>query len=268
MSELMNLLSDRKKKLESLRRRILEDIKSAPDGNLRVARKKYSPQYYLYSPETADSHPYGVYLNKDKTDIAAAVAQRDYGIKLLRTVEKQLKALSYLDRLSDAELFGVFEHQTECRKNLIRPYLIPKDKFVEMWLSSEYTGKGFDENASEFYSNSGIRVRSKSEKIIADYLSSKKIPYLYEKPLLLGNRTVYPDFTILDTDLRKEVYYEHFGRMDDPSYAETAIQKIHSYEKAGYRLGERLIVTFETKEHPLDSGMISGALERFVSETK
>ena len=61
----------------------------------------------------------------------------------------------------------------------------------------------------------GERVRSKSEKILADYFYSRKIPYHYEKPLhLRGYGIVYPDFTLLSRKTRREVYWEHEGLVE------------------------------------------------------
>lgn len=73
----------------------------------------------------------------------------------------------------------------------------------------------------------------------------KGIPYKYEKPLYLkGYGIVYPDFTFLSKRTRKEIYWEHEGRMDDSEYAKTAIKKIKTYEDNGIYLGENLILTF------------------------
>ena len=92
-------------------------------------------------------------------------------------------------------------------------------------------------------------MRSKSEKILADYFFRNNIPYKYEKPLILkGYGTVYPDFTLFSPRLRKEIYWEHEGRMDDPVYARNAVKIIYSYEQNGIFEGERLILTYETEE--------------------
>ena len=50
----------------------------------------------------------------------------------------------------------------------------------------------------EIYTERGERVRSKSEKIIADKLFLQNIPYHYERPIYLkGFGMVYPDFCCL-----------------------------------------------------------------------
>ena len=66
------------------------------------------------------------------------------------------------------------------------------------WYEEEYHGKEFKEGVPVILTEKGERVRSKSEKIIADYFYRKNILYKYEKPLYLnGYGIVYPDFTLL-----------------------------------------------------------------------
>lgn len=56
-----------------------------------------------------------------------------------------------------------------------------------------YEQKEFAENAPFIWTEKGERVRSKSEKILADYFYHKKILYQYERPLYLkGFGTVHP----------------------------------------------------------------------------
>ena len=101
--------------------------------------------------------------------------------------------------------------------------------------------------------------------MIADLLAREQIPYRYECPLYLeGLGTIYPDFTVLNTRLRKELYWEHFGMMDDPEYAEKAIKKLDGYEQNGIFQGENLIVTYETKQTPLNQKMIIRMIENYL----
>ena len=65
---------------------------------------------------------------------------------------------------------------------------------------------------TEFYSNNGVRVRSKSELIIANLLEQYDVPYKYEMPLSLDeNGIVRPDFIALNVRLRSEYVWEHLG---------------------------------------------------------
>jgi len=121
------------------------------------------------------------------------------------------------------------------------------------WQEEIYRGKEIGDEVPEIYSDRGERVRSKSEKMIADKLFQLGIPYKYEAPLILEPiGRVYPDFTILNKASRKEIYWEHLGMMDNPEYAEKAVRKINTYESNGKLLGRDVILTFETMRYPLD----------------
>lgn len=111
----------------------------------------------------------------------------------------------------------------------------------------------------------GERVRSKSEKILADYFYRNNIIYKYEKPLFLkGYGTVYPDFTFLSRKTGEEIYWEHEGMMDKSDYAKTAVKKLESYQKNGIYLGERLIATFETEQTLLNSQIIEQLVKKYL----
>ncbi len=99
-------------------------------------------------------------------------------------------------------------------------------------------------------------MRSKSEAMIANLLLELNLPYQYEKPLLLDGTLLHPDFTILDLSTRTEVYYEHFGLMDQESYQASAFAKIAKYESAGYAIGNQLLFSFESAQTPFNIGQI------------
>lgn len=122
------------------------------------------------------------------------------------------------------------------------------------------------EDELEIITENGEKVKSKSEKILADKFKSMGIPYAYEQPVLLnGYGYVLPDFKILNKKTRKEYYWEHFGMMDDREYAEKTIKKIENYEKNGIFPGKNLIMTFETKQHPLSMRIVSENIEEFLA---
>ncbi len=74
------------------------------------------------------------------------------------------------------------------RKKLIRPYDMPLEEKILEWKSIPYVGKEFAKDLPEIYTKKGERVRSKSEKLIADTLNESGIEYKYECPIEL-NRT-------------------------------------------------------------------------------
>ena len=91
--------------------------------------------------------------------------------------------------------------------------------------------KSFPENwesGRRYMTQAGFRVRSKIQKIIADFLSRSELGFLYEPRLNLGAYTVRPDFYLTDYALR----YEHFG-LSTPDYLRSAESKIAAYHRAG-----------------------------------
>ncbi len=132
---------------------------------------------------------------------------------------------------------------------------IPKDQIISEWMQSKgpevprYGGEPMVMTAR------GDCVRSKSEAIIANLLHANGLAYLYEKPLYLDNKyyAVFPDFTILRLRDMKEIYWEHFGMMDDPDYLNSALKKISDYISNGMIPGKDLVCTFESSQIPLSS---------------
>lgn len=80
---------------------------------------------------------------------------------------------------------------------------------------------------------------------------------------LRGIGTIYPDFTFLRKRDGKEVYWEHDGRMDDPGYAEKAIQKINSYMLNGIFPGDNLILSFESQKTVLSDKIIQALVVKY-----
>lgn len=178
------------------------------------------------------------------------------------------KAIANIERLlkiyKDKKIEEIYEGEHPERQKLICPVEPTYDQMLDKWLNTPYQGKGFAEGTPVIQTNSGIRVRSKSEKILADYFDSIGLVYKYECPInLKGYGTVYPDFTFFAKG-GKEIYWEHEGMMDNPNYAKSAIQKIELYEKNGIFPGENLILTFETGATSINTELIKIMVKRFL----
>ena len=133
-------------------------------------------------------------------------------------------------------------------------------------MNVEYEKKAFEENAPDFFTVNGERVRSKSEILIADALKRRNIPYRYEYPLQIpGTGKVHPDFICLNVRNRKVYIWEHNGMMSDSKYSDYAIKRIEMYALAGYYPGETLILSFETDTRPLSSRIIGDNINKYLT---
>lgn len=259
-----------KEQLE-VRRNYLQQVKgekekaleTAPQGSLRVLEKGENVQYYQRNALNDDKL---IYIKKRDVLHAQALAQKDYDEKILRSVDKELMAIKhYLKHYPEINAEQIYENLHKGRQCLVHPIRVPDHIYINQWESRSYSTKVFSVDVPEYYSIKGERVRSKSEVIIADMLYRMGIPYHYEYPLYLkGMGEIYPDFTVLNVRVRKEMYWEHFGMMDDSLYAEKAIRKVLVYNQNDFYFGEKVIFTYETKNCPINQKQIEKLIYKYL----
>ena len=148
------------------------------------------------------------------------------------------------------------------RAELLRDELRKKEYTVLRWETIPDSDEAPYQEGRIETTVTGIKVRSKSEVMIASVLFERGLLFRYEDPLRLGRATYYPDFTILRPD-SSVIWYEHFGMMDNPDYSKRAYEKLHTYALHGIIPSVNLIVTMETRETPLDLPKIHHALDQF-----
>lgn len=261
MEEIKRKLKERQKYLLQVKKEKNNAIKNIPEGKLRISCHGNRTQYYQRK-NTKDIN--GTYI-KDKK-YAKLLAQKEYDKKIICIAEKELYVINkFLDNYPEENVEEFHKTLHIERQKLICPVEEPLEQFLEKWKSMKYQGKGFAEDFPEYYTAKGERVRSKSEVIIADFLEREGIPYHYERPLYMNKYgVIYPDFTVLNINKRKEFYWEHLGMMDEQEYAEKAIQKIATYEQQGYFQGEKLFLTYETRKIPLNQKNLKMIAERYL----
>ena len=238
-------------------------VKKAPHGVLNVHNTEGRLQYY-YKENTNDT--VRRYLRTNEKKLVKELCQKDYDQRVLLAANKELKILEKLQKIyRGLTCEEVYELLHIHRKKHVTPIKMPDDEYIEEWEAFEYEPMSFSPGYPEYYSDKGERVRSKSEIIIANTLKNQGIPYRYECPLYLEDYvTFHPDFTVLNVRTREEKYFEHFGMMDDPEYAEAALKKIETYEKNGIFIGENLIATFESRRKPLNQKIVNQLIERYL----
>lgn len=253
MNTVKRMLLEEKSELEKIERETRIRLNDAPSGGLRIVKKRGGVEYY-YKEAGGTPGGNGRYMKQSEYNLAQRIAQRDYDRQIIEKIERRIKAINnFLVQYDKSDLKEVYKQTHELRRKIIKPSKLSDEEYVKRWLEVTYEGKKFQDNITEIYTERGERVRSKSEKIIADKLYLLGIPYRYESPLILdGDVTIYPDFTILQVEKRKVVYLEHFGRMDDFEYVDKVVYKLQTYEKNGIYLGVDLFCTYETGKRPLN----------------
>lgn len=246
--------------LQNIQRQIEEMVRDVPEGKLRCAVNKGCYQYY--SGKT--------YLGSKKKAEIKKMAQKEYCEKLNRKVEKRIRKLIELQNIYENEgLEQEYRNLHPARKCLVEALVKPIENMIEDFEKIEYIRKKFaEDDKTEYYTSKGERVRSKSEKIIADELYRYNIPYKYEMPIQLrvGNRSIpfYPDFTAMNKRTGKRWVIEHFGMMDKASYYENALQKLEIYERNNMLVGVDLIFLHETSDTPLNTNSLRKYIETYL----
>jgi len=262
MKGLRDLLLKEQFRLETIMKEAKNRLENAPKGRLRLSKSHNHIQYYW----CVDDKKVGDYIPKENGILAQQLAQKAYDEKILRLAEKRYSQIRKLVKdYTDDELENIYLKEHSIRQKLIHPVEPTWEQILNEWIAKEYDGKEFHEDMPVILTEKGERVRSKSEKIIADYLYRNGIEYKYECPLYLkGMGIVYPDFTLLSRKIRKEVYWEHNGKCDDIPYARNMVKKINAYENNGIFQGERLILTYETEQTILNTGKIEQLVNRYL----
>ena len=261
MQGLQQMLIQEQKRLEKIVMKAGNGLETAPEGYLRISSDKNHPRYYQCTNNKKVN-----YIPRSNKELPKLLAQKTYNTTVLKKAEGRLKQIKkILQDYTDDEIEKIYTSMHKERQILVIPAEPTWNQLLTEWYAEEYQGKKFREESPVILTEKGERVRSKSEKILADYFYRKDIPYKYEKPLYLkGYGTVHPDFTFLSKKTGQEIYWEHEGMMDKQEYARTAVRKIESYQKNDIYPGDRLILTFETEQSVLNSKIIEGLVNKYL----
>ena len=163
---------------------------------------------------------------------------------------QEMRMMEAFDQKSLFEkMDAVYTGMSRERRMLVVPIRLPDREFAAAWEAEEYEKGSFTaEDDTDFYTDRGERVRSKSEILIANYLFKLNVPYRYECKYVLSNgKTVWPDFTILNVRERRV----------------KTIRKMNDYVGDGIFPGEKLILTSETTQSPLKTWVIEAMIKKY-----
>lgn len=243
-----------------------KSLSCAPAGRLRMSRNANKMQCFLVTGKTS---LHGEYIPVGKMKMAKSLAQKDYDKRILKEMRLQLKAArKFAGVYSPERIDAVYTCLSPARRSLVNPVRLPDADYVALWQSERYLGKTFADDNPGLQTCHGEYVRSKSELIIADALFRFGVPYKYERPIDIstkkGKIRVFPDFTCLNVRLRKEIIWEHFGKMDDAEYSSKVTQKINSFLMNNFMMGDNLIFSMESECCAFDAKKAEMLIKKFL----
>ena len=239
IEEMLHFLNQEKRKCN-------EELRQLPEGNL-IATKRHGKTVYFNALSTEDVYK-RVCITKNEE------AQR--GLARKKYVELQLKEI-------EREMSILFDTKTKLSGPVGEPYknvldrlpkaysTLPKEFFfkeqVDDWGSQPYQQSTYKPEKRIHTTSRGLKVRSKSELLIAEKLYEHGIPFRYEQILWYGATEFAPDFTIRTADGRI-IYWEHCGMTHDERYINHHKWKMSIYEKMDIVPWKNLIVTYDDEE--------------------
>ena len=261
----MNTILDYSQELDRITSLASDQLKHTVPGHLRSKTNGNRYEYY----HVTKKDPRGKYIKKSEHAFAHALAQQEYSKQILNVIEQQKESIGTIASLvSGKELSDVYNNMSPARKAMVSPYYLSDEDYVAQWQAVEYEPMHKWNDSDSFLTDRGETVRSKSELIIANKLFSMGIPYRYEYPIkdLSGNIVCRPDFTALNVNLRREIFIEHFGLMDDAKYRDVFMKKMNTYPSYGIYSGYNFIAFFEDSSHPLNMASCYEVLKKtFIS---
>ena len=206
------------------------------------------------------------YVNRQEMPEAINIARRMYAQKQLEDLKCQKHFLENIIKYQTHESAGDrFLAAHPGINSLISSGMPPQNDWAAQWKKQPYP-RNMQYPDKLIYSTvvPDLKVRSKSEADIVACFELYKVPYHYEELTDFNGTTLATDFTCLNVKSGNIWYWDHRGMMDDPSYINKTLYCDSVYLKAGVIPFINLIITTETKEHPLDIQWVKRLIEYYL----
>lgn len=258
-SILVDLCSNEIETLESKFQIIEKKLANAPEGSVQI--KHFRKRVALYRHYKNDAGENVIKYISIKSPLAVGLVQKRYYIKLKNAVSAELKALRlFTEHYHPAEKYSAYASLPVEIQGYIEPLFKDIETRISEWAQESYDGNSYKMPESAIHDDKhGGEYRSKAEYIISGILGELELINKYELAYTYGNKTYYPDFTIIHPKTGELYYLEYFGMMDRPDYMYSALKKIAFYQSTPD--ANRFVYIFESSETPINPAAIKNYLK-------
>lgn len=257
------------KKLAEIYEKKLSDM---PDGSITFKNIRGNTYYYHVMPISRKQK----YIRKNNRQLINKLKEKRLILESLKVlysnIELQEAVLNIYKSYAPVDIYNEIKavHKNISLESIMDDENIRMSKTEhqnkDTKSSSSYHQNNYDDcsyaDAGEDWHETtfGLKVRSKSEAIIAEILYSEGIDFEYEAPLHLfdendGEHLYYPDFK-LQNKSGETIYWEHFGLMNRYDYRERNFNKLTVFYFNNILLGENLIITNDNKNGKINVSAI------------
>jgi hypothetical protein len=260
---LQKFVNEEIKRTGDLIEKMEKRLRLLPEGSLFLRDEYLSRLFYQNGKKHIVSIPRGY---RNRKSLISALQERQYIRRALPVLRKyHKKCRTFLDGLEIYDPQEIKRRMAPVYKNFdCSSICLDGDVDPDLWVRKKYVKNNAYPEKLIYCSEGGLYTRSKAEADIATKLEQYGLKFRYEEMLFLKNGKAAPDFTVISKHQRRVKHWEHLGMMDNPDYAVNAIEKLCRYSDSGIRLGENLIITWETKNNPLRFEQINDCIEKFL----
>lgn len=185
-----------------------EELKTLPEGRLciKIIQNKEYLYHCIYNTSNQSKkkdHGTQIYLPKENIALKHALQKRFFIEKSIKHLERNIAvATEFLSHYESFIPSEIIDNSPKAYKDFELGTnescldIVASDNAKQLDAPSTARSPFYSEGLAHCTSK-GLKVRSKSESIIATLLDMNEIPYRYEAPLTLGDHTFYPDFTVM-----------------------------------------------------------------------
>ena len=265
MTSLMNLITyDQLLDKEIAKLEVI--ISSAPKGSL-VSRISHKVAYiYTKKVSLPGGRSKEFYLGKEPTPEAIHLAQKALAKKRLPFLlkEKELVSSMLMNRKEECVAADYLEQHPGLSILLSSGALLTDQKNYN-WKHAPYKrNQNYPEQLRYTTVVPGLMVRSKAEADIIACLERYGVAYHYEEIHTINGIEYAIDLTCLNARTGMKWYWDHRGMLDNPNYIQKTLNCDAAYLKAGIIPWINLIVTTETKDHPLDLHWVNTLVQYYL----
>lgn len=247
-----------KQEMEKLLAKLLEkrlsankEIEELPFGKISSVKRNGKDTFFQ-----VDDRRKRKSINRNQ-EIIRGLARKKYLQKQLSLLNSNIKAVEAF--LMDYRDISADDILKELPKP-IRQYCFSCSECSDNWGDALYRQSNYMPERKTHTTSRGLKVRSKSEALIAEKLYDHGIEFRYEQILEIEQLEFAPDFTVM-TDGGRLIYWEHCGLTGSKKYMERHKRKLEIYERADIVPWKNLIVTYDDQYGNINMNVVESEIK-------
>lgn len=262
---LVQAIEERIAYLSNLTKNIKRYLKRAPSGYLYFNRSK-GHTYCGVRTKRSDGRYKTKFIDPENTPLLTTYYDKALCKAILPALEAELKELESINTKKLRAGDSVFMEESLRYEAHASSEFLHYSVAAKLWAEESFSANSLPIDAQRQYTTiTGIIVRSKIEKIIADCLTRLGYYYRYEMQVVLKNgESRYPDFVVFSPYTGRLLWIEVFGLMDDSDYAVKAIRKMKEYGSIGILPGINFLAVYDLQEIPFNEEGFVRSLEHML----